>query len=364
MERRRFLGGAGTGLLAALARGGVDPFALARQQDDGGGDFAALLEALRGALAETDAAVVDGASCLGYGVVLLTTGAQGPDSETFDAELEAVATAYLDHVEAVESPLAFGLVVEVYPSADAARAREDVFASYVVPTAGAREAVDAGERGAYVSAVRSTVSPPVWAAAEGGEPAVELASHELVTVTTSEPTGTTETPAVDATIENRGNGRSGDATLLVDWYDADGTFLATDEAALRTLRPGETWLARVYPSATTDAGAIADYEATVVFGDPDTGTPEGLTVAESQLSVNGEARIHGALENGTGEALFYVEVIGRVLDSEGRVLGDDWTNDTQFAAGATWRFDLRYDDPDRDRIEAIDGFEVVPLGSF
>lgn len=363
MDRRRFVG-TGAGLLVGfVGRGaGRDPLALLQQQDGGDETFQAFLESLRSALGDTDASVVDGASALGYGVVLLTTGAEEPGDEAFDSELEAVADAYLGHVEGQAEPLAVGLLVEAYRTAEAAEARGDAFATYAVTTAAAREAIETGESGSYHSQVRSTVSPPVWAAEEGdGAPAVELRDHELRNVA-SEVIGVDETPTVEATVVNGGNARSRTVELVVDWYDGEGAFLQSDTARLQTLRPGETWLARAYPATVSDRGRIDDYEATVLFDDPQYATPEGLAVAESELSVGGEARLSGALENGTGESLAYVEAIGRVLDAEGRVLGDDWTNDTEVEAGATVRFTLRYRDEDRVRLDAIDGYEVLPLG--
>jgi len=362
VDRRHFL--AGTGLIAGLAGSGAGRMPLAAlQQQEGGDGFEAFLESLGSALGDTGASVVDGAAALGYGVVLLTTGSEAPGDEAFDRELEVVAEAYRSRVEAIEDPLAVGLLVEVYQSPEGVESRGDAFATYAVTTTGARTATASGDVGTYLSQVRGTVSPPVWAASDGeGSPAVELREHELVTVQSDAP-GVGETPAVEATIANAGNGRSGTVELVVDWYDADEAVLATTRERLQMLRSGETWIARAYPETVAERSAIADSQATLVFDDPEYATPEGLAVAESDLSVGGEARVFGALENGTGGSLLYVEAIGRVLDSEGRVLGDGWTNDTDVEAGATWRFDVQYRDEHAARLDAVDRYEVIPLGT-
>lgn len=362
MERRRFLIGTGVGVLSPLfdhrkpdsGEGSEDGRAsIDVRQDE---DFGTFVERLATALAEVDAAVVSSASCLGYGVLLLTTGAEQPNDPAFNDELSIVADEYLAHVGEVGDPPSVGLLVEVYRAAEAAEDRQDPFATYDVETDAALDALETGDDRKYWHGILQSVTPPVWAAGDGeGEAAVGLVEHERITLEEADETG------VEARIENAGNGRSGSVELEVSWYDGDGDFLDDNSADLRALRSGETWIARVYPRFV-DAEDVEDYEAVLVYDHPNFGTPDGLTIDESELHVNGDARIHGALSNETGEELSYVAAIGRVFDAEGRVLGDDWTNGSYIEDGATWRFDLSYDDVDRSRLDAIERYEVIPVG--
>lgn len=360
MERRQFLT-TGSSVFGALATGRTVDLAPAQPSES----YDAFLSALDEALAAEDASVIDGALCLGYGILILTTTAESPRDDAFGAELDVVADAFLDYVASTEEPPRLGVFVEVYPSEEAFEAQRDLVASYAITTAEAQAAIETGERGVYRSEVEQSVTPPIWSADDAGEPAVALREHGLVTYERDESNlfgeDSTEGVAVEALVENEGDGRSGDVELAVDWLDGDGNYLDTDSAWLQTLLPGERWLARVYPRAV-DVEEVAEYEAVKVFDEPEYGTPDDVDVAESELHVGEAARMFGSIQNEGDTELSYVEVIGRVFDAEGRVLGDGWTNESDVPPGGSFRYDVRYEDEDRARLEAVTGYEVLPVG--
>ena len=162
---------------------------------------------------------------------------------------------------------------------------------------------------------------------------------------------------VEAVVENTTDDPTGRLELVVDWYDDDGNYLDDDRSYLQSLGPGEQWEARV--SALTDAEDIGEYELEGSFELDHPGfDPEGLDLVESEMTVDeDEAVIEGRIENNTGVEAGYVEVIVKVYDSEGVVLGDDWTNETDIPEGETWAFDVSW--RGRDRTERADDYEIL-----
>ena len=125
---------------------------------------------------------------------------------------------------------------------------------------------------------------------------------------------------------------------------------------MQTLAAGETWLARI--DAVTDDEEIDDYELTTEIGDEPPQPPADVEVLESELQTGeDEVSITGRVENNTGDRLGYIEAIARVYDDENRVLGDEYTNQTDLPEGETWRFNI--DRPVRYRIDEVDDHDVL-----
>lgn len=159
-------------------------------------------------------------------------------------------------------------------------------------------------------------------------------------------------------VENSGEAPSGTIELQADWYDEGGDYLDNSNAYLQSLGAGETWAARVY-FLGTGAENVDDYE---IEGEYDTESPnfeiEGLELLEDEMEVSDrEAVIRGRVENNTGEEQSYVEAIGKVYDSDGIVLGDNWTNVSDLRDGDTWSFDTTW--RGRDRITEATDHEIL-----
>lgn len=176
-----------------------------------------------------------------------------------------------------------------------------------------------------------------------GEPEIEIRDHEPVV----DDSGFTTDVYVDTTVENVGDAPSGQIDLQADWYDEDGNYLDNGQTWLRTLRPGETWLARV-PYLGTSEEAVADYElAYEVEPEPPT-APDNLVLEESEMRVGEtEVVIDGRITNDTGSEQSYVEAIAIIYDEECRVLGSEWTTVTGVADGDTWSFEMTWLELDR-----------------
>ena len=186
-----------------------------------------------------------------------------------------------------------------------------------------------------------------------GEPSLEITGHELVV---EEGDYTTEA-YVEATVENTGDAPSGTVELSVDWYDGDENYMDNDSWYLQSLGAGETWAARVY-FLGTGAEEVESYEIDGEFDtEPPSFDPEGLTLAAHDMKVGeDEAVIEGEIDNETGSEVSYVEVIGKVYDADGVLLGDEWTNVSDLPAGETWTFDLSW--RGRDRMDRVDDYEI------
>jgi len=178
-----------------------------------------------------------------------------------------------------------------------------------------------------------TPSPTPTPAAD---PDIVIQDSELVV----DDSGFTTETYVMATVENQGDGRSGQITLTAQWYDENGDYLNDDSEYLPTLGPGETWEARV--DALTDDEEIDDYELSGEFEtDPPT-PPEDVELLESEHQVNndGDVTVTGRVENNTGDELGYIGAIALLYDDSGTVLSGDWTNETDIPEGETWRFTI------------------------
>lgn len=172
-----------------------------------------------------------------------------------------------------------------------------------------------------------------------GEPDLSLASHELVI----EEGEFSDDIYVAATVENTGSAPSGDIELAVNWYNSDGDLVDDSTERLATLREGTTWLARV-SAISLEADEVDDYEIEGEFTEELPSPPLGAQVIESDHNVtpDGEVTVSGRVENTADEEIGYLEGIGQLLDSDGNVLADNWTNEDGIPPGETWRFEVEW----------------------
>jgi hypothetical protein len=190
-----------------------------------------------------------------------------------------------------------------------------------------------------------------------GSPNIEIADHERIV---DEGEFSTDV-YVRAVVENTGDAASGTLRIQVDWYNEDGNYTDNSSAHLRTLEPGETWIAHVY-SYSMDGEGAEEYEIEGEFEEePRDYDPENLDLVESVLEVSEgdfpEAIIRGEVENTGDEDKGYVEAVARVFNDEGDVMGDEWTNVTDLRAGDTWAFDVSWNG--RDRVPEAADHEVL-----
>lgn len=193
-----------------------------------------------------------------------------------------------------------------------------------------------------------------------GEAILEIVDHELVV---EEDEFWTDV-FVAATVENSGDEASGSVELQADWYDEEGNYLDNSISRLNSLNAGDIWQGRVYYLGTNE-DSIDDYEIEGEFDETPQPEEEGLTVAESDMSVSEDEygdvqiEIEGLVDNETGEDQSYVEVIATIYNEDGDVLGDEFTNVTDLRDGETWSFNFEYFGQEvRDRADEVDDHEI------
>ena len=193
---------------------------------------------------------------------------------------------------------------------------------------------------------------PTNTATPAGQAQVNITNDELVV---QEGEYSTEV-YVAATVKNEGTARSGPIKITAEWYDAEGNYLDNDGQYLQTLGAGETWAARVY--ALVDAEKIEDYAAKGKFSSESPNfSPEGLSLTGSEMKVgDGEVIVSGTVKNGTGGTASYIQATGTVYNSDGVVLGDNWTNTSDVPAGRSWKFETSW--LARDRASEADSHKV------
>ncbi|MHB9285952.1 FxLYD domain-containing protein [Halobacteriales archaeon Cl-PHB] len=176
-----------------------------------------------------------------------------------------------------------------------------------------------------------------------GEAQVSIVTHELVV---DEGEFSTDV-YVAAEVENAGDAPTGTIELTAQWYDADGNYLDNDQAYLYSLGAGETWAARVYYLGSSEDVGDYEFDGTVET-EPGPMNPEGLELMESEMNVGeDEAVISGTVGNNRDEAVSYIEAVAKVYNSDGSVLGDEFTNTTEVPPGETWAFEIAWWDVDR-----------------
>ncbi|WP_255595025.1 FxLYD domain-containing protein [Haloprofundus salilacus] len=128
-------------------------------------------------------------------------------------------------------------------------------------------------------------------------------------------------------------------------------------AYLQSFGAGETWAARVSYLGTS-AEEVAAYELEGEYDrEPPIPVGDGLELLDSEMKVGeDEVIISGQIENGTGDNVSYLEVIGKIYDEGGIVLGDEWTNVTDIPAGETWLFEMSW--LGWERVTAADDYEI------
>lgn len=196
------------------------------------------------------------------------------------------------------------------------------------------------------------------ATVEDGEAEIAVHEDELIV----DDSGFTTDVYVAATVENVGDAPSGEIELAADWYNEDGDYLDNDRAWLQTLRPGETWLARVRYLGG-DGETVADYDLSGEVGDDPPTAADGLVLEDDHEMRVGEdeAVVEGRITNDTGTDQSYLEVIALFYDEECRVLADEWTNVTDVADGDTWAFDVTWFD--LARIDDVAAYDLVVSNS-
>lgn len=355
---------AATTVMAALA---------ARQEDDsdtegngentGNGEFDAFASDLETALQDVDATLVSSCECPRFAEVVVTTQGTGTDDETFHEELAIVAGEYARLADRTEELPAFGVLVYVYETPGAAtESITDPFARYTIRTEWAEDALETEDSEEYLSQILLTVDPPVDGAgdedtadggpADAGDADVEITDHELV----HDDSGFTTETYVAATVENVGDGATGEITLDARWY-SEGDYLDADSASLQTLGADETWRARV-EYLGTGGEEVDEYELThEVESDPPTAS-EGLELVDDEMRVGeDEVVVEGRVENDTGEEQSYVEAIAKFYDDENTVLADEWTNVLDVPEGETWAFEITWFS--FDRTDDVADYDVV-----
>lgn len=169
-----------------------------------------------------------------------------------------------------------------------------------------------------------------------GEPNVQFGDSELVI----DDSGVTTDAYAEVIVENVGDGPTGQVTVAVEWYDADGNYLDDNAGQLPSLDAGETWVAQV-SAPTSDPENIDSIEVSGEFKNSPPVGPEGMKVAESELEIaEFESIITGVAENRRDDEIGYVEAHGKIYDDQGRVIGGAWTNETDIPAGTDWAFEI------------------------
>lgn len=360
MRRRQYLIG-GAGLVAT----GVMGLPVVAQDDESeDSEYSSFVSGVEAALDDVDATVVSHCECPRYSELVVTTQADGTDDETFHEEAGLIAGAYADFVERAESPPAFGVMVYVYESADAAtESIDDPFAQYVIQTQWAEDVLESEDTESYLTQILLTVEPPIEGDngdsdnegdgdSETDDAQIEITDHELV----HDDSGFSTETYVAATVENTGDGPTGEISIEASWY-SEGDYLDADTVYLQTLGAGETWLARV-EYLGSGGEDIDDYELEYeVEADPPSAS-DGLDLAESDMRVGeDEVIIEGRVENNTDDDQSYIQATAKLYNSDGAVLDDVWTNVTDVPEGETWAFDVSWFEPGR--TEEVADYEIV-----
>lgn len=173
--------------------------------------------------------------------------------------------------------------------------------------------------------------------------------------------GYSEYPYYEVELTNEGNAPSGIIELVVDWFDENDEYIDDTLEELVSLKAGTTWIARSYYIGDKDEVASAEASGNYNMALPE--WPEGLEVTSSKLLTGGEnVKVRATVENNTGEMVDYVAFYGKLFDTDGNVLGQVWTNETELADGSTWQAEREWDDEERAKLAK--DYEVVLEGNI
>lgn len=167
-------------------------------------------------------------------------------------------------------------------------------------------------------------------------------------------------PMAGVLVTNEGESPTKRFSVSADWLDSNGDYLATSEADIQTLRTGETWSARIDPLIDIDNYTdIGDFEVSVGNVEPATTLdPEGVALTDEQFRASeSQVIVRGGVQNDRDSMLDYIEVVAKVYDADGNVVGWERTNELEIEAGGTLRFDLEPDTKGRN--ERVESYEIV-----
>ncbi|MDS0299377.1 FxLYD domain-containing protein [Halogeometricum sp. S1BR25-6] len=179
------------------------------------------------------------------------------------------------------------------------------------------------------------------------QPDITIGETSLVEVDT----GYETRPMAGVLVTNDGESPTKRLPVTVDWLNDAGEYLASSEGYVQTLGVGETWSARIDPSIDVDDySVIDDFEVSV--GNVALATtldPDGVTLSGVELrSSESQVLVRGQVQNQRDGSLDYVEVVAKVYNPAGEVIGWERTNETDIGAGNVVRFELEPDTKGRD----------------
>lgn len=188
------------------------------------------------------------------------------------------------------------------------------------------------------------------------EPDVSFGSSRLINVDTGFGAG----PMAEVEVMNSGDTATKRLEITVDWQNEAGEYLASSTASIQTLGSGETWIARVDPRYDVeDVNSIDGFEPNL--GEVETATslnPEGVTVVgDEMVASEQQVLVRGAAKNERDSELGYLEIVTKVHNSEGAVIGSRRTNDLDIPAGDQLRFELEPNTYGRNA--AVDSYTIV-----
>lgn len=162
-------------------------------------------------------------------------------------------------------------------------------------------------------------------------------------------------PAWEVSVKNTGTAPSNQTWLTFDWFDGNDGYLKSSSAPCASIAPGETWVARSYPNgvdAKVERAEVSLQETPEVYSFG----VDGVKLTDSTFRASSEqVLVRGAAENTRDTPLGYLLAVGKVYAEDGTLLAAEYTNETDIAAGETWRFEMQPWTVDRGDIAAAGG---------
>jgi len=159
-------------------------------------------------------------------------------------------------------------------------------------------------------------------------------------------TGYETRPMAGVLVTNDGDSPTKQLEVTADWLDSNGDYIASSTASIQTLGVDETWSARIDPNIDVDDySAIDDFEISVGNAAPATSlNPDDVTLSGVELRASeSQVLVRGQVQNKRDSTLGYVEVVAKVYNAAGDVIGWKRTNETDVSPGDVLRFELEPD---------------------